>query len=189
MEKEKIRFFFKNFVRGLIWLFLLTGLYLLFKKILGDNFRQELVPLYEYPVLVYLIYSLSEILFGIIPPEVFMIWGLHSGEIVEYMLIISLLAVISYVAGVIGFYIGAYLNRIHFFSKLKKKTLGKYEKYFIRFGDFIIVVAAMTPLPFSGISMLVGSVCFPVKRYLLFALTRFIRFAVYSFFIWKANML
>jgi membrane protein YqaA with SNARE-associated domain len=57
-----------------------------------------------------------------------------------------------------------------------------------KYGVFLILVAAITPLPWSAISMLVGSLHYPSKKYLLWALARFIRFAVYAAIIWEANI-
>lgn len=188
-DKEKYQFFFKHLGRGLLWLGLLVGGFIFFKNYVSIDYLDWLKPVYERPVVVYLIYSASELLFGIIPPEIFMIWALRSGEVSIYIENIALLSVISYAAGAIGFLIGRYLHNTQFFKVFKKRVFGKYEKYLYRFGAFIIIVAAVTPLPFSGVSMLIGSVEFPSKRYLLFALTRFLRFAAYSFIIWEANTL
>ncbi len=186
---EKTRFFLKNLLQGVMWLTLLVVAFLILKNRLDVDYVAWLSPIYESPAWVYLIYSASELFFGIVPPEIFMIWGLRSGNIIHYALIVLLLACISYCAGVVGFFFGAYLNRTTLFKKLKRKVFGKYEKYLTRFGAFLIVVAALTPIPFSGVSMLIGSVHFPWRKYCLFALTRFLRYGVYSFVIWKANML
>ena len=49
------------------------------------------------------------------------------------------------------------------------------------------VVAAITPLPFSATCAVVGAVGFDRKRYLIYSLARFIRYAIYGFFIWLAH--
>ena len=186
-DKEKFQFLFKHLGRGLLWLSLLVGGFIIFKNNVSLDYLDWLKPVYERPTIVFLIYSASELLFGIIPPEIFMIWSLRSGEVNIYIQQIALLAIISYSAGVVGFMIGRYLQNTRFFKVFKKKVFGKYEKYLYRFGAFIIIVAAVTPLPFSGLSMLVGSVEFPFKKYLLFASFRFLRFVAYSMIIWEAN--
>lgn len=188
-DREKFQFFFRHLARGLLWLGILIGGFILFKKYVSIDYLDWLKPVYERPLVVYAIYSASELLFGIIPPEIFMMWALRDGNVGVYAQHILLLSVISYAAGVIGFLIGRYLQHTQFFNIFKNKVFGKYEKYLYRFGAFIIIVASVTPLPFSGVSMLIGSVEFPYKKYLLFALTRFLRFAAYSFIIWEANML
>lgn len=189
VDKEKIIFLTRNLARGLLWLSLLVGGFILFKKYVDINYLDWLKPVYEKPILVYAIYSVSELLFGIIPPEIFMIWGLRSGKLADYSAIIILLAVISYLAGCIGFLIGRHLEHTQFFKLFKSNVFGKYEAYLYHFGAFIIIVASLTPLPFSGVSMLVGSVEFPPRKYLLFALTRFLRFFSYAYIIWEVNTL
>lgn len=188
-EKEKLRFFFRHLARGLLWLGVLVGGFIFFKNNVNPDYLEWLKPVYERPLVVYSIYSASELLFGIIPPEIFMMWALRDNILMNYIETIILLSVISYIAGVIGFLIGRYLENTRFFKIFKKRVFGKYEKYLYRFGAFIIIVASVTPLPFSGVSMLIGSVDFPPRKYLLFALTRFLRFAAYSIIIWEANML
>ncbi len=177
-----------NLAKGFLWLAVLIGGFFLFKKYVAIDYLEWLKPVYERPLLVYTIYSLSELLFGLVPPEIFMMWGLGSGMLTSYILVVIVLATISYGAGFIGFLIGRYLENTHFFKIFKRRIFGKYEKSLFDFGAFIIIVAALTPLPFSGVSMLVGSVDFPPKKYLIFALSRFLRFFAYSYIIWAVNM-
>jgi len=188
-HKNKYFFLFQNLAKGFLWLGLLIIAFMFFKKNVSVDYLDWLSPVYERPLLVYLIYAGSEILFGIIPPEIFMIWALQQGKLLTYVQIIMLLAVLSYLAGILGFLAGRYFHNTQFFKLLKDKIFGKYDVYLYRFGAFIIIVAALTPLPFSGVSMLIGSVDFPFKKYLIFAMARFIRFLAYSIVIWQANTL
>lgn len=136
---------------------------------------------------MFLIFITSEIIVGIIPPEVFMIWALRNGDVSEYVFLILLLSVLSYLAGLTGYCFGRYLNTTLLYRFIRRKFLGKLERMLNMYGLYIIIVAAITPLPFSGVCMLVGSVKYPVKKYILYSALRFARFAVYSWFIWKAN--
>ncbi|MEM7297925.1 MAG: VTT domain-containing protein, partial [Bacteroidota bacterium] len=96
---------------------------------------------------------------------------------------------ISYVAGIIGFGIGAYLKNTRFYRIMKYRVFGKFEIHLNNYGGFLVIVAALTPLPFSGIAMLVGSVHYSFRKYLWFSLFRFARFLAYSIIIWEANIL
>lgn len=116
-----------------------------------------------------------------------MIWALRNGIVFEYSMLILLLAVLSYIAGLIGYFFGRYLNTTLLYRFIRMKFLRKMERMLNIYGLYIIIVAALTPLPFSGVSMLVGSVKYPLKKYILYSLFRFGRFAIYSWFIWKAN--
>lgn len=168
---------------------LMVGAFIWAKNELGNDYFTWLEPIYEKPFAVYSIFLTSEIMIGIIPPELFMIWAARTGIVSDYIGHIVLLATVSYLAGLIGHWIGTYLSQSKFYRLMKRNFFGKYEKYIKDFGGFIIIVAALTPVPFSGIAMLMGSLRYSLKRFLLFALFRFIRFAVYAFIIWEANVL
>ncbi|MGD1893798.1 MAG: hypothetical protein ACFB15_24790 [Cyclobacteriaceae bacterium] len=188
-DREKFWFFIRNFGRGLLVLLLLIGSFVFLKDRIDVDYFTWLAPIYERPSVVYLIYSASELLFGIIPPEIYMIWSLRKEKLASNIINVVALALISYAAGVAGYLIGSYLSHTRFYTYFRKRVFGQYERYFHSFGAFLIIVAALTPLPFSGVSMLIGSVDFPTRKYLLFASARFIRFAAYSYVVWQAHML
>lgn len=183
----KTSFLFRNILRGFIWLAFIIAVFIIFKKYVDLNYLEWLEPIYSNSFLVYLIFVASEIIFGIIPPELFMIWGLRNGILSEYISIIALLAFFSYTAGVIGYFIGRYLNTTLFYRLLRKRFLRKSERLLNVYGLYLIIIASFTPLPFSGISMLVGSVRYPFKKYLFYSLARIVRFAVFALFIWEVN--
>ncbi|MCD4695187.1 MAG: VTT domain-containing protein [Bacteroidales bacterium] len=185
---EKARFFLTNFAKGLLWLAVIVAVFIIAKKNVNVNFLHWLEPFFENTFLILSIYSLSELVFGIIPPELFMLWALKFGSLADYAFYVFLFTIISYVAGFIGFLFGRFLNTTIFYRYLRRRFLGKYHSLLQEYGYFLILVAALTPLPYSAISMIVGSLHFPVSKYLLWALSRFIRFAVYAAIIWEANL-
>lgn len=182
------RFLLRNLARGFVWLLVIVGGYFYARNNLNFTFEAVLGPVYHQPVVVYLIFLASEIIFGIIPPEFFMIWSLRNEILMQYVNNIISLSIISYVAGVVGFFIGQYLNNTQFYKQMKKRVFGKFETHLNRYGGFLVIVAALTPLPFSGIAMLVGSVKYSFRKYLYFSLFRFVRFFAYSIIIWEANV-
>lgn len=186
MERRFVQFFMRNFLKGLIWLIVIVAIFIGLKKLKIFDFESFLLPFYEKPVIIYLIFLISEVLIGIIPPEFFMIWATHYKKFLIYFSIILLLATISYIAGIIGYYIGRYLNTTLFFRYIKRRFLKKLDKYLNEFGMYLIILSAMTPFPFSGTSMLIGSSGFSFKKYLVFSLSRYIRFIIYSIFVWEA---
>ncbi len=186
---KKSAFLFRNLLRGFIWLAIIIAVFWIIKNKVDINYISWLEPLYCNTAIIVMIYFASEVIIGIIPPEVFMIWALQNGIVFQYAMLILLLAVISYIAGLIGYFFGRYLNTTLLYRFIRLKFLGKIERMLNIYGLYIIIVAAITPLPFSGVSMLVGSVKYPLKKYMLYSLFRFARFAVYSWFIWEANAL
>lgn len=188
-DENKTKFLLKNLSRGLLWLTVLVGIFFYANHHINPDYILWLAPVYDNLVLMLLIFLSSEIIFGIIPPEIFMVWGTRTGDVENYILIITILAIISYFAGLIGFGIGKFLDTTKIYRYFKRKIFGKYEYYLNKFGVFVIIVAALTPIPYSGISMLIGSVQYPLKKFILYSSMRFVRFGVYSYIIWQAHYL
>jgi len=187
ISKKKRRFLFRNLGKGLLWFAALVLLFVLAKKFVPIDDSSWLNKLYEKPILVYFIFLVSEIVVGIIPPEMFMIWALKSTSTKFYVVDVVLLSSISYLAGVAGYFIGNWFHGTRFYNFIHEKFLFRYERFLRKYGGFLVIVAAATPLPFSGICMLVGAVQYKLGRFLLFAATRFLRFGVYAYVIWQAN--
>lgn len=177
-----------NLLKGLLWLAVLITAFIIVRRNISVDFLNLLKPVFDNTALIITVFTLSELLFGIIPPELFMIWALRDGDAISYGFYITLFSTISYLAGFVGYLFGSYLNSTLYFRYVRKRFLGKYHSLLQKFGVFLILVAALTPLPFSGISMLVGSLHYPAKKYLFWALSRFIRFAAYAAILWEANL-
>jgi len=187
ISRKKRRFLFRNLGKGILWFAALVILFILARKYIPINDTSWIYKLYDKPLLVYLVFLISEIVVGIIPPEVFMIWALKSASAKYYVMDVILLATISYIAGIVGYFIGRWFHGTRFYSFVREKFLNRYEKFLRRYGGFLIIVAAATPLPFSGICMIVGAVQYKFGKFLWYASTRFLRFAVYAYIIWQAN--
>ena len=185
---DRRRFLLKNLLRGFLWLAVIVFAFIYARKNYDFTLQSVLGPVYDQPTVVYLIFLASEVIFGIIPPEFFMIWSLRSEVLNTYIGNIVALSSISYIAGIIGFGIGAYLKNTQFYKEMKKRVFGKFEKHLNNYGGFLVIVSALTPLPFSGIGMLVGSVHYSFRKYLWFSLFRFLRFFAYGIVIWEANI-
>ena len=186
---DRNRFLIRNLLRGFLWLAVIVIGYIYLRNNYDFTLESVLGPVYDKPSVVYLIFLASEVIFGIIPPEFFMIWSLRSEVLMNYINNIVALSIISYVAGIIGFGVGAYLKNTQLYRQMKKRVFGKFEKHLNNYGGFLVVVASLTPLPFSGIAMLVGSVHYSFKKYLWYSLFRFVRFFTYCIVIWEANIL
>ena len=126
---------------------------------------------------------LSEIVTGILPPDLFILW---ARSLPAPWLMVSLMAALSYLGGVLSYGIG---DRLHHLPKVKEWVDVKFAEQFIqikRFGGLLIFLAAMTPLPFSPVSTVAGVVGFPFRMYLMVALSRFLRFWLYAAFLYGA---
>ncbi len=178
-------FVIRNLLKGFLWFVTILGVYLLFKEYVNINFLSWLEPVFENNQLMYFIFLVSEVVIGIIPPEIFFIWALRFEPLSQFLLVISALALTSYLAGVIGYFIGRYLNNTLFYRYFRRRFLKNIEKRLNQFGLYLIIIASLTPLPFSGVAMMVGSVRYNFLRYLLYSLFRFVRFWGYAWIFWK----
>lgn len=184
----KFKFLFKNIIKGLLWMGFLIILYVLIKEhIIQENHEVWLEQSFSRPIAIYSIYLGSEVFFGILPPELFMLWAYHKGNLLHYIFNVLFFAGISYAAGYLAFIIGRYLRKIVLFRYFGRKLFRKYWPLFRKYGSFLIITAALTPLPWSAISMLVGSTEYSMKRYLYFALFRILRFIVYGYLIYQTH--
>ncbi|MGB1185025.1 MAG: short-chain dehydrogenase, partial [Schleiferiaceae bacterium] len=54
-----------------------------------------------------------------------------------------------------------------------------------RFGGLLIIIAALTPLPYPIVCQLCGINKFPFRAFALLTLVRFLRFAIYGLVLYK----
>lgn len=120
LRAEKLRFLAKNLLKGFLYLGILVVLFFLLRQYFSEQERQEWFGvIYNNPYLVMTVFIGSEVLFGIIPPEVFMLWSLETGWIGPYFWSVGLLSIISYAAGYFNFNLGLLLNHrtMHLYPK------------------------------------------------------------------------
>ena len=182
---RKTWFFVKNLLKGLLGLAVIVIAY----NLLQEYFNVDVYFDYlgNWPILVYLVFVASEVIFGIIPPELFMIWSLSNGLFDSYVLDVALLSVISYCAGILGYFIGRAMLDYKWTASFMDKYVHRYKNLLNRYGGFLIFVGAVTPVPFSAICMLMGGTQYPFNRFLLISLARFVRYALCAWVIWQAN--
>ncbi len=170
----------------MVWFAALILIFIAAREYLNLN-PAWIEALYDRPELIYSIFIFSEVIFGIIPPELFMIWSFEGGITDSYTVNVLFLSILSYAAGVLGYYIGSSCRVMPIFQSVEEKYLHKYKAELKRYGGFLVIAAALTPLPFSAVAMAVGVFKYPFKYYLLYSLTRFLRFGVYGFILWLSH--
>ncbi len=185
LKAKRTSFLIKNLLKGFLYLAILLGLFFILKQYYSEQERQEWFgAIYNNPHLVMSIFVASEILFGVIPPEVFMLWSLETGWIGSYFISIGMLSVISYAAGYFNFRIGLFINDRSNVLKTRNRFIQKYIVLFKEYGAFLVIVAAISPIPFSLIALLGGTAGLTKRKYLLFSLLRIVRFFVYAYVLW-----
>lgn len=186
---EKRSFLIRQLLRGLLFLVVLIGLFLIFNKIFPEELRERwFSSIYDNTKLVIAVFVGSEILFGIIPPEVFMLWAFRTGHLGNYYLSIGLLSIISYLAGIFNFFLGRRIKDTLLFIKIRRLWLRKSLLLFEKYGEYLVIVASVTPIPFSAIALLSGAGNLDPRKYLKFSLWRIVRFFVYAFILYQASI-
>ncbi|WP_223548452.1 YqaA family protein [Aestuariivivens sp. NBU2969] len=124
----------------------------------------------------------SETILGLVPPEIFIAW---AGKMNYPWLFLGLLAILSYVGGLITYAIGysiTKLPKVHSYMELKlEKQLRQSRKW----GGFLIIVGALLPLPFSISCLTAGLINFPFKSVTLYGSLRLLRFLLYGLVIFQ----
>ena len=162
----------------MVWFLGLILIFTVTRKFVNPTWIEAL---HDHSLLIYSIFILSEVIFGIIPPEIFMMWSLSEGLTEIYAINILFLAVLSYGSGILGYFIGSSCQSFAVFQVFEKKYLRKYKSKLRIYGKYLVITSAWTPLPFSAIAMALGVFKYSFKNYAFYSLARFLRFGVYGF--------
>lgn len=197
--KERIKTQKKSKIKLLHQYYSYTGFY----RFIGSSLKKALLPLviviltillfnnYVYNVneglkditdvfsdfQIFVLFFLSESFLGLIPPEIFIAWTKKTPEPIFNLMF---LAILSYVGGIISFYIGKGILTIEKVKNYFENKMSKHLKNTKKWGGFLIVVGALLPVPFSITCLAAGMIKYPLKGVLLFGLLRFARFAIYA---------
>lgn len=137
------------------------------------------------PIYVFLFFFASESFMGMIPPDIFIFWS--KARFPEYpYTFVTILGTISYLGGIVAYYLGRLTRKS---KRVEKYIKRKYEKNFDmieKWGGLVIIMAALFPLPFAMISTIAGIVKYPIKTFLIYGLTRYLRFYLYAIVIFGA---
>jgi membrane protein YqaA with SNARE-associated domain len=183
-EETPSSFLLKNLLKGLAWFAVIITAYILVQSEL-EVYEAQINKVGDNLPLLLSIFTVSEVVFGIIPPEIFMLIWQTKGVVSEYVFNLSILTIISYGAGVVGYFLGYYFSKAAVFSGFYQKYLKPLERPLKKYGGLLVVVGAVTPVPYSATCMLAGSVNYSLKTFLLLCITRIIRFAFYGWLVWS----
>lgn len=119
----------------------------------------------------------SESFLGLIPPEIFIAWSKKTNEPLLYLLI---LATLSYIGGIISYYIGKAVSNIVSIKEYLEVKMANQLKNTRKWGGLLIVAGALLPIPFSMTCITAGMIKYPFRSVLLYGSFRFVRFAIYA---------
>lgn len=133
-------------------------------------------------IYVFIVFFLSEMLMGIVPPELFIAWGL---EMINPWLYMFFLAGLSYFTGIFAYFLGMMLYRVPSVREYVNEKVPNHIRNLRKWGGVFIFAGAMLPLPHTLVSFSSGLIKFKFKHYLLWALFRFARFFIFALVILK----
>jgi len=141
-----------------------------------DDLFETIVTTYS-SIKILAIFFASESILGLVPPEIFIAWAAKS---TSPILFLSLLALLSYLGGIVSFFIGKSISKLPIVFNYLEVKMKKQLKMIKKWGGFLIVVGALLPIPFALTSIAAGVIKYKFRNYLLFGLLRFVRFYLYA---------
>jgi membrane protein DedA with SNARE-associated domain len=185
-EESRSSFLLKNLIKGLIWLVIIIVAFIFAEEFIQNNFEKDIDVIKDQPLILFSIFFGSEVVFGIIPPVLFMTtWKLLMNlSLQEYILNLFVLTVLSFIAGVIGYFIGKFFSTTRIYKRISYGYLRQYNRKLKKYGSFLVLVGALTPVPFSATCMMAGSVAIPFKDFLWVCASRVLYFLIYGWIVW-----
>ncbi|MBN2863850.1 MAG: hypothetical protein JXN62_11845 [Bacteroidales bacterium] len=152
----------------------LIGKYLIdfnaFFKFITDNFSDLFVLIF---------FLISESFLGMIPPDFFVIW---TAKFNSPLLFLSILGVLSYIGGMLSYLIGYWLLKMKRIRAYSERVLDKYMILIRKWGGAFIIISALFPFsPYSMVIIAVSLFRYPFRLYLLYGLSRILRFLIQGF--------
>lgn len=163
-------------------LLVIVGLFLFNKYVYDINEGLETITETFSRTGILITFFISETLLGLIPPEIFIAW---SGKTDNQILNLSLLATLSYVGGLLSYFIGKTALKIKAVKEYLEVKMAENLKNTKKWGGFLILVGALLPLPFSIACLAAGMIKYPFRNVVFFGLFRFARFAAYAWAIFQ----
>jgi len=164
-------------LRTLYSIIALVVVFVVAKEFLPDSLSESLEPIAHDYTLMFSVFFISEAILGLIPPDLFIMWASVETQPLAF---ITILAFLSYIGGIISFLIGKFIGNKRIFERIVFNVREQFEERILKWGGLVIMLSALTPIPFSPISMLSGSLKYPFKKYVVFSLTRIIRIIGYG---------
>lgn len=159
-----------------------VGVFLFNKYVYDINEGLETITETFSKVGILITFFISETLLGLVPPEIFIAW---SGKTESPILNLALLATLSYLGGLLSYFIGKTALKIKSIKEYLEVKMAENLKNTKKWGGFLILAGALLPLPFSIACLAAGMIKYSFKNVVLFGLFRFGRFAAYAWAIFQ----
>ncbi len=178
-ELKKI--FRKQLIRSALFLSVLVGLIFFLALSFEPQIRETATWLTDHFGFwgLSLCVFIADLIISPVPPDAALFF-IGKSEMHQYWWIwVPLLGMVSTLAGVCGWLIGKRLQHIRMFRKLIYSFKREHKGSVKKFGFWMVVIGALTPLPFSLTCWLAGIFKLPIKTFVVAALVRVPRFVLY----------
>ena len=178
-ELKKI--FRKNLIRAAFFLFLLVA----FIFVLALSFEPQLKTFADWLINTFGILGLSasvfvaDLIISPIPPDAALFFIGQSEMHSQWIIWVPLLGLVSTAAGICGWFIGRRLIKLRFLRRPILSFTKEYRGSIRKYGFWMVVIGALTPLPFSLTCWVAGIFKLPVETFIIAALFRVPRFVLY----------
>jgi membrane protein YqaA with SNARE-associated domain len=179
--KSRKRYIFENIARSFFYIAVLLGLYVLLKSYIVTGLEQWIEYASERKTLMFGLFFISELAFGLVPPEVFfVVFPKEEYSFFSFSCIMVLMSIMSYMAGSIIFLVGRFLGRRGNFRLFDNRWYLQYKEKMEVYGNVLLVLACTTPIPYATVALVAGSQEYPFPRFLIISITRLLRFVIYG---------
>lgn len=95
--------------------------------------------------------------------------------------IFLVLGTASFIGGILGYWIGRLLSHVKIIDKFVDRLVGTHKAFIDDYGAWAIVLAAISPLPYSTICWAAGVVKVDNRKIILACLARYLRMILYYY--------
>lgn len=178
------RFIFSNTKKALIPLIIAIAILLYINyKVMSISEMMLYITTNFSDFTIFAVFFASETFLGLLPPDIFIAWTKSAPSPLLYL---SFLAILSYLGGVIAYFIGRSLLLVPLINEYFQGKMIKHITNMQKWGGFLIAVGALLPLPFAMACLAAGMINFSKKYFFLFASLRVFRFIIYGYAIYSA---
>ena len=131
----------------------------------------------------------ADLIISPIPPDFALFLIGKSPQHENWLVLVPFLGLISTIAGVFGWLVGKRLKKLAFFQRLINYFGQEYLGVARRFGFWLVVIGALTPLPFSMTCWMAGIFNLPFSTFIIASSFRIPRFVLYYWAIFYSGFL
>jgi len=180
-DPELKKLFRKHLLRAMIVLFVfivfIFALAFTFENSI-NHFAESLNERFGFLGLMGVVFF-ADLVVSPIPPDIALFFLGRSPMHEMWYLYVPLLGVASTVAGIGCWFLGQKLEKLPVFRRIVEYYGQDYKKDAKRFGFWIVVIGALTPVPFSLTCWFAGMFRMPLKTFVKAAAVRIPRFVLY----------